>query len=200
LSVCHPAAARADVSDDIERCDNSTRLHSYLGDVSRDAYEARLTTASRSVCFSLTTTIYVFAMARRRKFTNGRCVSDLVWHPPRHCYGRHVTSTPDGRQRDFWVFQRRATLNQLGDVTIVRSKKRRSYRPKQVRLFVTNLLEGKAGTVLSRYAWRSGVEVTIKELKKGLTSWSNAGDERQRPRQTLGSATDLCLPVIGSAL
>jgi integrase-like protein len=159
-------AARDDVSDDIERCYNSTRLHSYLGDLSPNAYEAGLTAASRSVRFSLTT--YVFAMARMQKFTNGRCVSDLVWHLPRHCYGRRVTSTPDGRRRDFWVFQRHATLNQLGDVTIVLSKKRRNYRPKQVRLFVTNLLEVKAGTVLSRYAWRSDVEVTIKELKRGL--------------------------------
>ena len=33
---------------------------------------------------------------------------------------------------------------------------------------MTNLLEVKAGTVLSLYAWRWGVEVTIKELKGGL--------------------------------
>jgi hypothetical protein len=112
--------------------------------------------------------IYVFAMSRTRKFTNGKYVSDLLCHLPRHCYGRRATYTPDGRRRDFWVFQRRATLNQLGDVTIVLSKKRRNQGPKQVRLFVTNLLEVKAGTVLSLYAWRWGVEVTIKELKGGL--------------------------------
>lgn len=112
--------------------------------------------------------IYVFAMSRTRKFTNGKYVRDLVRHLPRHCYGRRATYTPDGRRRDFWVFQRRATLNQLGDVTIVLSKRRRNQGPKQVRLFVTNLLEVKAGTVLSLYAWRWGVEVTIKELKSGL--------------------------------
>jgi hypothetical protein len=33
---------------------------------------------------------------------------------------------------------------------------------------VTNLLEVKAGTVLSLSAWRWGVEVTIKKLKGGL--------------------------------
>jgi hypothetical protein len=48
------------------------------------------------------------------------------------------------------------------------SKKRRNHGPKHVRLFVTNLLEVKAGTVLRLYAWRWGVEVTIKELKGGL--------------------------------
>ena len=111
---------------------------------------------------------YVFAMARTRKCTNGKYVSDLACHLPRHCYGRRATSTPDGRRRDFWVFQRRATLHQLGDVTIVFSKKRRHHGPKHVRRFVTNLLEVKAGTVLSLYAWRWGVEVTIKELTGGL--------------------------------
>jgi hypothetical protein len=112
--------------------------------------------------------VYVFAMARTRKFTNGKYVSDLVWCLPRRCYSRRAMSTPDGRRRDFWVFQRRATLHNLGDVTIVLSKKRRNHGPKQVRLFVTNLLEVKAGTVLRLYAWRWGVEVTIKALKSGL--------------------------------
>lgn len=37
-----------------------------------------------------------------------------------------------------------------------------------MRLFVTNLQDVKASTVLSLYAWRWGVEVTIKELKGGL--------------------------------
>ena len=48
------------------------------------------------------------------------------------------------------------------------SKKRRNAGPKPVRLFVTNLEDVKASTVLSLYAWRWGVEVTIKELKGGL--------------------------------
>jgi Transposase DDE domain len=37
-----------------------------------------------------------------------------------------------------------------------------------VRLFVSNLQEVKASTVLNLYTWRWGVEVTIKELKGGL--------------------------------
>jgi hypothetical protein len=37
-----------------------------------------------------------------------------------------------------------------------------------MRLFVTNLNGVTASTVLSLYAWRWGVEVTIKELKGGL--------------------------------
>jgi hypothetical protein len=37
-----------------------------------------------------------------------------------------------------------------------------------VKIIVTNLLDASAGTILSHYAWRWGVELTIKELKSGL--------------------------------
>jgi hypothetical protein len=111
---------------------------------------------------------YVFAMARNRKFTNGKYVSDLMRHLPKSSYRRRATYKPDGRRCDYWVFQKRATLHNLGDVTIVLSKKRRNAGPNQVRLFVTNLKDVTASTVLSLYAWRWGVEVTIKELKGGL--------------------------------
>ena len=47
-------------------------------------------------------------------------------------------------------------------------KKRRNLGPKRVKIIVTNLLEASAGTILSHYAWRWGVELTIKELKSGL--------------------------------
>lgn len=111
---------------------------------------------------------YVFAMARNRKFTNGKYVSDLMRHLPKSCSSRRAIHKPDGRRCDYWVFQKRATLNNLGDVTSVLSKKRRNSGPNQVRLFVTNLDGVTASTVLSLYAWRWGVEVTIKELKGGL--------------------------------
>jgi hypothetical protein len=111
---------------------------------------------------------YVFAMARNRKFTNGKYVSDLMRHLPKSSYRRRATYKPDGRRCDYWVFQKRATLHHLGDVTMVLSKKRRHAGPNQVRLFVTHLKDVTASTVLSLYAWRWGVEVTIKELKGGL--------------------------------
>jgi DDE family transposase len=111
---------------------------------------------------------YVFAMARNRKLTNGKYVSDLMRHLPKSCYSRRAIYKPDGRRCDYWVFQKRATLHNLGDVTIVLSKKRRNAGPNRVRLFVINLKDVKASTVLSRYAWRWGVEITIKELKGGL--------------------------------
>jgi hypothetical protein len=111
---------------------------------------------------------YVFAMPRTRKFTNGKHLRDLVQHLPKSCYYRRASHKPDGRRRDYWVFLRRATLHNLGDVTIVLSKQRRNDGPKGVKILVTNLTEASAGAILSMYARRWGVEVTIKELKSGL--------------------------------
>lgn len=111
---------------------------------------------------------YVFAMPRTRKFTNGKHLRDLVQHLPKSCYYRRASSKPDGRRQDYWVFVRHATLHKLGDVTMVLSKKRRNMGPKQVKIIVTNLTGATAGTILSIYARRWGVELTIKELKSGL--------------------------------
>jgi hypothetical protein len=111
---------------------------------------------------------YVFAMPRTRQFTDGKHLRDLVQHLPKSCYDRRASHKPDGRRQDYWVFTRRATLHKWGDVTIVLSKKRRNQGPKGVKIIVTNLLEASAGGILSIYAWRWGIEVTIKELKSGL--------------------------------
>jgi hypothetical protein len=111
---------------------------------------------------------YVFAMPRTRKFTHGKHLRDLVQHLPKSCSYRRASHKPDGRRQDYWVFTRHATLHNLGDVTIVLSKKRRNQGPKGVKILVTNLTEASAGAILSIYAWRWGIEVTIKELKSGL--------------------------------
>jgi hypothetical protein len=111
---------------------------------------------------------YVFAIPRTRKFTNGKHLRDLVQHLPKRCYHRRASYKPDSRRQDYWLFVRRATLHNLGDVTIVLSKKRRNSGPKGVKILVTNLTEASAGAICSIYAWRWGIEVTIKELKSGL--------------------------------
>jgi hypothetical protein len=95
---------------------------------------------------------------------------------PKNSYRRRAIHKPDGRRCDYWVFEKRATLHNLGDVTMVLSKKRRNAGPNQVRLFVTNLQEVKASTVLSLYAWRWGVEVTIEGTQRGLASGQDAGN------------------------
>jgi hypothetical protein len=110
----------------------------------------------------------VFAMPRTRKFTNGKYVRDLVQHLPKSLYRRRATDKPDGRRQDYWVFMRHAELHQLGDVTIVLSKKRRNLGLRRVKIIVTNLLDASASAILNQYAIRWAVELTIKELKSGL--------------------------------
>jgi Transposase DDE domain len=109
----------------------------------------------------------VFAMPRTRKLTNGTHLRDLGQHLPKRWDYRRARHTPDGRRRASWVLTRRATLHHLGDVTRVWSKKRRHDGPKGVNIIVTHLTEASVGAVLSRYAWRWGVEVMFKERKSG---------------------------------
>src|SRR5215510_16524643 len=107
-------------------------------------------------------------MPRTHKFTHGNPLRALVSHLPQSWYARRVSHTPDGRRRDDCGFRRPATLHNLGEVTIVRSKKRRNDGPKGVKRLVTNLTEANAGAMLSISAWRWGVEVTIKARKSDL--------------------------------
>jgi Transposase DDE domain len=111
---------------------------------------------------------YVLAVARTRKFTDGKRLRDLVQHLPRSQYRRVKTLKPDGRRRDYWVYECRRELKDIGDVTIILSKQRRNDGPKKAKIIVTNLEGATAGQVLSYYTRRWGVEVTIKELKSGL--------------------------------
>lgn len=111
---------------------------------------------------------YVFAAARTRKFSDGRALRDLVRHLPQGQYRRLKTTKPDGRRRDYWVYECRRSLKDIGDVTIILSKQRRNDGPKKAKIIVTNLEGASAGQVLSYYARRWGGEVTIKELKGGL--------------------------------
>jgi hypothetical protein len=111
---------------------------------------------------------YVFALPRTWKLADGAHLCDLARHLPKSRYHRVASSTPDQRRRDYWVFVRRAALRQLGDVTVLLSKKRRNSGPQQVKLIVTNLDDASATTMRSAYARRWGVEVTFRELKSGL--------------------------------
>lgn len=111
---------------------------------------------------------YVFALPRTWKLADGTHLRDLARHLPKHVYHRVASSKPDGRRKDYWVFRRRSALNILGDVTIVLSKKRRNEGPKGVKIIVTNLVGASAAEILSSYARRWGIELTIKELKGGL--------------------------------
>lgn len=108
---------------------------------------------------------YVFVTPRTRKFDNGKFLKDLVQHLPRKFYHRIASYKPDGRRRDYWVYSCQDSLKDLGDVTIVLSKQRRNDGPKKTKIIVTNLTGVSVGDILSTYARRWGVELTIKELK-----------------------------------
>ena len=111
---------------------------------------------------------YVFGLARTWKLADGTHLRDLARYTPKACYHRVASYKADGRRRDYWVFRRSASVQHLGDVTMLLSKRRRNSGPKQIKLIVTNLNEAKTGEILSHFARRWGVEVTFKELKSGL--------------------------------
>jgi hypothetical protein len=46
---------------------------------------------------------YVFAIARTRKFVDGKHVSDLVRHLPKSHYKRVASYKVDGRRQDYWT-------------------------------------------------------------------------------------------------
>jgi hypothetical protein len=91
--------------------------------------------------------------------THGTPLRDMVHHLPKRFSDRRARDQPDGRRQDDWVLARRATRHHLGEVTIVRSKKRRHEGPKGVKSIVTHRTEASAGEGLSLYAWRCDGQV-----------------------------------------
>lgn len=138
-----------------------------------------------------------FWSAVGRKLTHGKHLQDLVHHLPTSCSYRRARHKPDGRRQDSWVFTRNATLHKLGDVTIVLSKRRCHDGPKQVQIIATNLMEAHAGAILSLYAWRWGVEVTIKELKSGLhLAQMQVTNDKERVTRSVSLSVLVYLPLV----
>ena len=109
---------------------------------------------------------FVIAFARTWRFENGRTMKDLVPHLPKPHYRRcWVPLDEPGRRRTSWTFTKRACLRQIGDVTIILSKKRRHDGPKATKILVTNLPDVRARQVVDVYRRRWSVERLIKELK-----------------------------------
>jgi hypothetical protein len=111
---------------------------------------------------------FVFALPRTWKCEDGTHLRDLAKHLPKSRYHRVASYTTDRRRKDYWVFVRPARLKELGDVTILLSKRRRNEGPKTVKLIVTNLDSPTAATILQIYSRRWSVEVMFKELKSQL--------------------------------
>jgi hypothetical protein len=110
---------------------------------------------------------FVSAFPRTWKLTNGQHLRDVVTHLPLHHYRRVCLPllVPGARRRVFWTFAKRAQLRQVGDVTVVLSRRRRNDSPKQTKLLVTNLPQATAHTTVACYLRRWPVELCIKELK-----------------------------------
>jgi DDE superfamily endonuclease len=110
---------------------------------------------------------FVMAFPRTWKLANGQHLRDLVTHLPIHYYRqvRVPLVVPNARRRVFWTFAKRAELRQVGDVTVVLSRRRRNDSPKHTKLLVTNLPQATAHLTVALYLRRWPVELCIKELK-----------------------------------
>jgi Transposase DDE domain len=110
---------------------------------------------------------FVIAFPRTWKLANGHHLRDLVTHLPVHHYRkvRLPLFVASPQRRVFWTFAKRAQLRQVGDVTVVLSRRRRNDSPKHTKLLVTNLPQATAHTTVACYLRRWPVELCIKELK-----------------------------------
>ena len=110
---------------------------------------------------------FVMAFPQTWKLTNGQYLRDVVTHLPIHHYRqvRVPLVVPNPRRRVLWTFAKRAELRQVGDVTVVLSRRRRNDSPKHTKLLVTNLPQATAHLTVALYLRRWPVELCIKELK-----------------------------------
>jgi hypothetical protein len=110
---------------------------------------------------------FVIAFPRTWKLANGQHLRDLVTHLPIHHYRqvRVPLVVPSARRRAFWTFAKPTKLRQVGDVTVVLSRRRRNDSPKHTKLLVTNLPQATAHVTVAIYLRRWPVELCIKELK-----------------------------------
>jgi hypothetical protein len=94
---------------------------------------------------------FVIAFPRTWKLTNGQHLRDGVTHLPIHYYRKVCLPllVPSARRRVFWTFAQRAQLRQVGDVTVVLSRRRRNDSPKHTKLLVTNLPQATAHTTVA---------------------------------------------------
>ena len=110
---------------------------------------------------------FVIAFPRTWKFTDGHRLHDLVAHLPRAHY-RKVRLPLVGsraRYRVFWTFAKPTMLREVGDVTVVLSKRRRNDSPKHTKVLVTNLPQATAHGTAAIYLRRWPVELFFKEWK-----------------------------------
>jgi hypothetical protein len=110
---------------------------------------------------------FVIAFPRTWKLANGQYVRDLVTHLPIPYYRqvRVPLVVPTARRRVCWPLAKRAQWRQVGEVTVVLSRRRRNDSPKHTKLLVTNLPQATAHVTVACYLRSWPVALCIKELK-----------------------------------
>jgi hypothetical protein len=113
---------------------------------------------------------FVRACPRTWQLPNGQHLRDVVTHLPSHHYRKVCLPLlgPRARRRVCWTFAQRAQWRQVGDVTVVLSRRRRNDSPKQTKLRVTTRPQATAHPTVAGYLRRWPVELCIKELKGGV--------------------------------
>jgi hypothetical protein len=110
---------------------------------------------------------FVMAFPRTWKRATGQYRRDLVTHLPLHPY-RQVRAplvVPSARRRVCWTVAKQAELRQVGDVTVVSSRRRRHESPRHTKLLVTTLPHAPAHLTVALYLRRWPVELCLKGLK-----------------------------------
>lgn len=112
---------------------------------------------------------FCFAIAKTVKFSDNKSLRDLCRHLKKGCYEKTFIPGINTRHKKcYWTFSKTVQLRDVGEVTIVLSKKRRNYGPKNIKVIVTNLPNPSQKIVLSIYQKRFLIEVLFRELKSGM--------------------------------
>ena len=113
---------------------------------------------------------FVFAISRTWKTAEDKAVKDLVTYLPRCHYKKTWIPriTEPAKRKTYWTYSKRLCLRDIGDVTLVLSKKGRNVGPKNTKLLVTNLPDATARQVVSLYQNRWSIELINRNLKSDL--------------------------------
>jgi len=133
---------------------------------------------------------YVFALARTWKKEDGKSIKDFVLYLPRKFYkATWIPSITNTRRKCFLVYSKVVSLRDVGEVTMVLSKKGRNAGLKNTKIIVTNLPRITARQVIDIYQRRWPVEIVFKELKSGLGLGEHqVTKEEHRVKNSLGIA------------
>jgi hypothetical protein len=134
---------------------------------------------------------FVFAISRTWKTIDDKAVKDLLTHLPRCPYKRTwVARITDASQRKtYWTSCKSLSLSDIGDVTLVLSKKGRNMSPQHTTLLVTNLPDATAREVggISQNRW--SVELINRHLKSDLgLGHHQVRGERDQMEKSFGMA------------